>query len=59
MTKTAQPRSWATLSEPGRNLTIQKPEAEENKFLMRTLVDELNNLQKELEKLIELIKFNN
>jgi len=31
ITKTTQLRSWASLSKPGEDLTIQKPEAKDKK----------------------------
>jgi len=51
MTQTAQPRSWAVISEPGKDLTIHKPEAEDNMGLLLSVCDSLNNLYEMLNRL--------
>jgi hypothetical protein len=76
MTQTIQPRSWAKLNEPGKDLTIQDPETplrnlrlnepykdlpiqkpitEETIRDLRSLKDDLNELQKGLEGLFKVI----
>jgi hypothetical protein len=59
MTQTAQPRSWATLSEAGKDLTIQKPEPEDNRSLMLSVFDNLNSLCEKLSRLEYLLKRKN
>jgi len=56
MTQTTQPRSWATLSEAGKDLTIRKPEAEDNRSLMLSVFDNLNDLREKLSRLEYLLK---
>jgi len=51
MTQTTQPRSWATLSEAGKDLTINKQEQEDNIGLFLTVCGNLNELYKKLAKL--------
>jgi hypothetical protein len=53
MTQTIQPRSWAILNEPHKNLPIKKPITEETVRDLFSLADDLNELQKELEGMIK------
>ncbi|GBU26821.1 hypothetical protein R84B8_00336 [Treponema sp. R8-4-B8] len=50
ITETSQPASWATLSDAGKDLTIDS-ETEENINLMLTICDNLNELFEKLSKL--------
>ena len=59
MTKTTQPRSWAVISNTGRDLNIKKPEAEDNLSLMLSVYDSLNNLYEKLNRLAYLLKRKN
>jgi hypothetical protein len=60
MTKTVQPRSQASLSEAGNDLTINEPEAEEdNMSLLLQVFDNLNNLCEELNRLDYVLKRKN
>jgi hypothetical protein len=54
MTQTIQRRSWTTLYEPGKCLTINQTVEEENINLMSSLAAGLNDLQKELRKMINV-----
>ena len=56
MTQTTQPRSWATLSEAGKDLTIGKPQTEDNRSLMLSVFDSLNELCEKLSRLEYLLK---
>jgi len=56
MTKTIQPRSWALLSETGKDLTLKKPEAEDNMSLLLSVFDSLNTLHEMLFKLNSAIE---
>jgi hypothetical protein len=51
MTQTIQPRSWAYLSEAGKDLTIHKPETEDSMSLLLSIFDSLNNLCEKLNRL--------
>jgi len=53
MTQTIQLCSWATLSEAGKDLPIQKPETEDNMSDLLSLLDSLNDLSKNLTILID------
>ena len=55
MTQTAQPRSWVTLNETGKDLSVQKPEEEDNWSLLLSVFDNLNNLCEKLSKLEYLL----
>jgi len=55
MTKTIQPRSWATLNEPGKVLTIRKIEEREKENIMSSLEDEVKELQNELIGMVEVM----
>jgi len=60
MTKTIQPRSWKTaLYATDNDLQIQKTEAEKTEILMCTLLENLENLQKMYNILLDLAKKNN
>jgi len=56
MSRTIQPRSWASLSNAGENLNEKKPETENNKTLLISLFDNLNTLKEKLNKLDYLLK---
>ena len=56
MTQTTQPRSWATLSETGKDLTIRKPQTEDNRSLVLSVFDSLNELCEKLSRLEYLLK---
>ena len=51
VTQTTQPRSWATLSEMKKDLTINKPETEDNARLLFMACDSLNGLYESLIRL--------
>jgi hypothetical protein len=51
ITKTTQPRSSTTLTEAEKNLTINKPEINDEKDIMLALCDSLNGLYDNLSKL--------
>jgi hypothetical protein len=54
MTQTIQRRSRITLNEPGKCLTVKQTGEEENVNLMSSLIAGLNDLQKELRKMINV-----
>jgi uncharacterized protein YoxC len=54
MTQTIQPSSWATLHEPHKDLSIKKPMTEETMKNLRSLADDLNEFQKELESITKI-----
>ena len=56
MTKTVQPRTWAILNDPGKDLTIKKTETEDNRSLLLSVYDSLNNLYEKLNKLNYLVQ---
>jgi hypothetical protein len=51
MSKTTQSSSWVTLSEEGKDLTMQKPETEDNMSLLLSVYDSLNILCEKLSRL--------
>ena len=51
MTQTIQFRSWAILNEAGKDLTIQKPETEDIRSLLLSVLDCLNKLCENLNRL--------
>ena len=61
MSRTEQTRSWATLSNAGEDLNANKPEpeTEDNKTLLLSVFDSLNNLYEKLNRLDYLIKKRN
>ncbi|MDR2731125.1 MAG: hypothetical protein LBB81_09555 [Treponema sp.] len=59
MTQTTQPRSWANLSETGKDLNINKPVAEDNTRLLLSIFDSLNTLCEKLSRLDYVIKRKN
>ena len=60
MTKTTQPRTWKIgLYETDNDLQKQKPEKEDNLSLFLLLLDNLNDLYKNLSKLNYLIQKRN
>jgi len=59
MTKTTQPCSWAVLDNAGKDLTIKKPETEDNRSLLLAVFDSLNNLSEKINRLNYLIKRRN
>jgi len=56
MSRTIQPRSWASLSNAGENLNENKSEIEDNKTLLLSIFDNLNNLKEKLSRLDYLLK---
>ena len=58
MSRTEQSRSWATLSNAGEDLNANKPETEteDNKILLLSVFDSLNNLYEKLNRLNYVIK---
>jgi hypothetical protein len=57
MTQTIQPRSWKiSIYVTNNDLPIQKPEAEDNKSLMLSVFDNLNNLYEKLNRLNYVIQ---
>jgi len=56
MTQTIQPRSLGYLSEAEKNLTINKPEAEDNMSLLLSVFDSLNKLHEKLNRLDYVIQ---
>jgi len=56
MTKTVQPSSQASLSETDKDLNIHKPETENNKNLLLSLFDDMNELQEMLNRLDYLLE---
>jgi len=48
MTQTVQPRSWACLYDAGKDLTLHKPDTEDNASLLLAVFDSLNNLHEKL-----------
>jgi len=57
MTQTIQPRSWKiSIYVTNNDLPIQKPEAEDNKSLMLSVLDSLNNLYEKLNRLDYVIQ---
>ncbi|MDR2923302.1 MAG: hypothetical protein LBU85_08180 [Treponema sp.] len=59
MTQTTQPRSWAVLSEARKDLTIKKPETEDNRSLLLSVFDSLNTLHEKLSRLDYVIQRKN
>jgi hypothetical protein len=51
MTKTVQVRSWAYLNESGKDINIDKPQKEDDRRLLLSLFDSLNNLYETLSRL--------
>jgi len=51
MSRTEQPRSWATLSNTGEDLNENKQEPEDNKALLLSVFDSLNKLYERLNRL--------
>jgi hypothetical protein len=54
MSKTIQRRSWAELDEPGKDLTLKKTEDGENESLIGSIADNLKNIKKELERMVNV-----
>jgi hypothetical protein len=59
MTQTVQPRSWAYLSETGKDLNINKPETEDNMSLLLSVFDSLNTLCEKLSRLAYVLQRKN
>jgi len=59
MTQTTQLRSWATLSEAGKNLTPKKTETDDNRNRVLLVFDALNDLSEKLSRLEYLLKRKN
>jgi len=58
MSRTEQTRSWATLSNAGEDLNANKPEpeTEDNRTIVLSLIDSLNNLYEKLNRLDYVMK---
>jgi len=56
MSRTIQLRSWATLSEPGENPNENQSEPEDNRKLLLTVFDNLNELYEKLNRLNYVIE---
>jgi len=56
MSRTIQSRSWALLNNAGEDLNKIKPETENNKTLLLSVFDSLNNLKEKLNRLDYLMK---
>jgi len=56
MTQTTQPCSWAVLNNADKGLTKNKPETEDNRKLLLSLFDSMNNLFEKLNRLNYLIQ---
>jgi len=56
MSRTIQPRSWASLSSDGEDLNANKSEAEDNKILLLSVLDSLNSLYEKVNRLDYLLK---
>jgi DNA-binding ferritin-like protein len=54
MSRTTQKRSWVTLDEQGKDLTIKKTEDGKNANLISSLADDLKDLKKELERMLKV-----
>jgi hypothetical protein len=59
LTQTVQPRSWASLHDADKDLTINKPETEDNMGLLLQVFDSLNALCEKLSKLDYALKRKN
>jgi hypothetical protein len=59
MTQTTQLRSWASLGETDKDLTLDKPKAEDDRELILQLFDNLNTLYEKLNKLDYLLQRKN
>jgi hypothetical protein len=59
MTQTIQSSSWASLSEAGKDLNLNKSETEANVSLLFSVLDGLNKLCEKLNRLDYLIKKRN
>jgi len=55
MTQTTQPCTWGILHNAGKDLTIKRPEAEDNRNLLLAVFDSLNNLNEKLNRLNYLL----
>ena len=56
ITQTTQPCSRSTLNDPGKDLTINKPETEDNMDLLLSIYDGLNNIYEMLIRLDYLLE---
>jgi len=54
-TQTTQLRSWARLSEAGKDLTIKKSKNDENVKLLLSLCDSLDELYEKLNRLSNIL----
>jgi len=59
MTQTTQFRSWASLNEADKDLTIDKTETEDNMSLLLSVFDSLNKLNDNLSRLDYVLKSKN
>jgi len=58
-TQTAQPCSWAVLNEGGKDLNGNEPETEDNRELLLSIFDGLNNLYEKLSRLCYILERRN
>jgi len=56
MTQTTQPCSWAVLNKADKSLTRNKPETEDNRKLLLSVFDSMNNLCEKLNRLNYLLQ---
>jgi len=56
MAQTKQPRSWVSLTETGKDLSVNKPEKEDNISLLLSICDSLNILYEKLNRLDYLLE---
>jgi hypothetical protein len=59
MAQTTQPCSWTFLNEEDKDLTVNKPEAEDNMSLLLQVFDSLNTLCEKLGRLNYVLKRKN
>jgi hypothetical protein len=59
MTQTTQPCSWAVINKKNKGSTSNKSELEDNRELLLSVFDSLNNLSERLNKLYYLIQRRN
>jgi hypothetical protein len=59
MTRTIQPCSWARIDNEGKDLTVRKPEPEDNMSLLLSVCNSLNNLYEKLARLSYVLRKKN
>jgi len=59
MSRTIQPRSWVSLNDNDENLVENKPETEDNKALLLSVFDGLNNLYEKINRLDYILQRKN